>query len=46
MGVDHRCTDVAMAKEFLDGADVIPSFQEMSRKGVPEGISTLLIIRR
>jgi hypothetical protein len=46
MGVYHRGTDVAVSEEFLDGADVIPSFQEMGCKGVPERISTLLIIRR
>ena len=36
MGVSHRRTDVVMSEEFLDGADVILSFQEMGRKGVPQ----------
>jgi hypothetical protein len=46
MGVYHRGTDVAVSEEFLDGADVIPRFQEMGCKGVPERISTRLIMRR
>ena len=38
--------DRAMAEEELDGAQVYPGFQQMRGKAVPEGISTLLIIRR
>src|SRR5512145_2859877 len=40
MGVYHRGTDVTVSEEFLDGADVIPSFQEMGCKGVPKRMAT------
>ena len=33
-------------EQQLDAAQVDPGFEEMRRKGVPERISTLLIIRR
>jgi hypothetical protein len=39
MGVDHRGFDILMAKEFLNRADVIPVFQQVGRKGVPEGVT-------
>ncbi len=29
-----------MPEEFLDGADVIPGFKEMGRKGVPKAMAT------
>ena len=35
-----------VAEQQLDAAQVDPGFEEMCRKCVPEGISTLLIIRR
>jgi hypothetical protein len=28
VGVDHRCLDVLVAEEFLDGADVVAVFLE------------------
>ena len=46
MGVYHCRTHVSMPEEFLDGADVIPGFKEMGRKGVATLIVTLLILRR
>jgi hypothetical protein len=35
-----------MPHQALDGVEIHPGFQEMGGKGVPERISTLLIIRR
>jgi hypothetical protein len=35
-----------MAQQELDPPEIDAGFEEMRRKGVPEGISTLLIIRR
>lgn len=29
MGVDHRCVQVPMAHQLLDGADVLPALQQM-----------------
>jgi hypothetical protein len=40
MGVYHRRPDVAMSEEFLDGADVIPRFEAMGRKGMPQRMAT------
>ena len=40
MGVSHRRPDVAMSEEFLDGADVIPRFEKMGRKGMPQHMAT------
>jgi hypothetical protein len=36
----------AMAQQELDPPEIDACFEEMRRKGVPERISTLLIIRR
>jgi hypothetical protein len=35
-----------MAQEHLDGPDIDARFEQVGRKTVAEGISTLLIIRR
>jgi hypothetical protein len=32
VGVDHRCIDMTMAEQFLDGSDVIASLKQVSRK--------------
>lgn len=39
VGVNHGGRDVTMAKEFLDGPDVGVGLQQVSRKGVPEGVA-------
>ena len=39
VGVDHGGADVAVAQEFLYGADVVSVFQKMSGKGVSEGVT-------
>ncbi len=39
VGVNHGGADVGMAQEFLDGADVVSVFQEVSRKGVAQCVS-------
>ena len=46
MGIDHRRPDVLVTEQFLHRADVISGFQQLRGKRVPEGISTLLSIRR
>lgn len=38
MGVDHGCSYVLMAQQLLDRANVIAIFEQMSRKGMPEGV--------
>jgi hypothetical protein len=39
MGVDHGGADIAMAKEFLNGANVVTRFQEMCGEGMAVLIS-------
>ena len=34
MRVDHRGLEVAVAEEFLHGADVVAGLQKMGREGV------------
>jgi hypothetical protein len=36
MRIDHRRADISMAKEFLNGPDVVPGFEQMCRKRMPE----------
>ncbi len=38
MGVDHGGFDVAVAQEFLDGADVVAGFEEVGGEAVAEGV--------
>jgi hypothetical protein len=40
VGVDHGGGDVAVAKEFLDGADVVAGFEKVGGEGVAEGVGT------
>jgi hypothetical protein len=46
MGIDHGGLHVLMPEQFLYGPNIVASFQQLRGKRVPEGISTLLIIRR
>jgi hypothetical protein len=46
MGREPRRPDVLVTEPCLHGTDVIPRFESMGGKGMPEGISTLLLIRR
>ena len=39
MGVDHGRSDVFVAEKFLDRPYVIPIFQKVRRKAVPEGVT-------
>jgi hypothetical protein len=41
MGVYHRGVKLLMAQEFLNGPDVIPLFNEMPYKTLPEDILQL-----
>ena len=36
MCVDHGRLHIAMAEEFLNGSDVVPVFQQVGGKGMPE----------
>lgn len=38
VGVDHGSAHVFMAKEFLDGTDVVAVLEEVGSKGVTEGV--------
>ena len=38
MGIDHRRFDVFVAEEFLDGANIVPGFQQVGRKAMAEGV--------
>ena len=46
MEVTAGRTQAPMAQQELDAPQSYPGFEEMRRETVPEGISTLLIIRR
>ena len=46
MQVSTRRLKAPMAEQELDPPEIHPRFEEMCGKGVPERISTLLIIRR
>ena len=40
MGIDHCCTDILVAQQFLNRADIVPIFQEVRGKGMPQGVAT------
>jgi len=40
MSIDHGRFDVAMAQQFLHGPDVVATFQQVGRKGMPQGLAT------
>ena len=42
MNIYHRRLDVAMAQEFLDRSNIVPSFEQVSGKGIPIGLSGFL----
>ena len=39
MAVDHGRGQILVAKEFLDGADVVAVLEEMGCKGMPESVT-------
>jgi hypothetical protein len=41
VGVDHCGSHIAMAEKILDGANVVPQFQESGGEGVPESMVDL-----
>jgi hypothetical protein len=43
MGVDHGGAHVLVPQELLDGADVLPSLQQMGGKRVSEGMAAGLL---
>src|SRR5437762_541853 len=40
MGVDHRGADIIMSKQFLNRSDVIPVFEQMCCKRMPQRMAT------
>ena len=36
--VNHRCFDILMTQQFLDGADVVSVFEQVCGKAVAEGV--------
>jgi len=40
MGIDHRCAYVLMPEQLLNRPDVVAGFNQMSGKGMPEGVAT------
>src|SRR5919108_6327715 len=40
MGVYHRCTDVFVPEKFLHRPDIVPRFEQMGRKRVPQRVTT------
>ena len=39
VGVDHRCADVCVAEQLLDGAEVVAVFEEVGRERVAKGVA-------
>ena len=39
VGIDHSSSDIVVAEEFLDGADVVALFEEVGGEGVAEGVA-------
>ena len=40
--VHHCCFHVLVAKQFLDGSDIIPVLRQMCRKRMADGMRTLM----
>ena len=38
MRVDHRGADIAVAQQFLQRADIRPTFQQLRGKGMPQRV--------
>ena len=38
MRVNHRSADIGVAKQFLNGPNVVPVFQEVGGKGMPKSV--------
>src|SRR5262245_65259749 len=46
VGIDHGGLHILVPEQFLHGPNIVAGFQQLRGEAVPEGISTLLIIRR
>jgi hypothetical protein len=46
VGVDHRGGHIRVPEQVLNGPNIRPALQQMGGEGMPERISTLLIMRR
>jgi hypothetical protein len=44
VGIGHRSTDIAMAQQFLDGADIVSLFEEVSGEGVSERVAACVLV--
>ena len=40
MGIDHGRRNILMSEEFLNGADIVACFQQMSGEAMAEGMTT------
>ena len=40
MGIDHRGLDVAMTQEFLYRSNIVAAFEQVSGKGMSEGVAS------
>lgn len=43
MQVNHRCFQLAVAKEFFNGVDVGTGIKQMSSKRMPQGMSRIIL---
>ena len=39
VGVDHGCFGVRVPQQFLDGPDIVATFQQVCREAVPKGVA-------
>ena len=44
MRVEHSRADILVSQEFLDRTNVIPIFQKVRRKGVPQRMTTTMLL--
>lgn len=44
MQIEHRGFNIGMAKQFFQGHDIQPIFEQMGRKRVPECMYTYLFL--
>jgi hypothetical protein len=40
VGVDHGSRDILVAQEFLDGSDIVASFEQMRSKGMAKRVAS------
>jgi len=40
VGIDHGGLDILVAEEFLNGSDIVPGFEQVRGKAMPECVTT------